>query len=41
MGGGGQPGVPEPSTWVLLMLGFAGLGFAAFRRAKAHPAFMA
>jgi hypothetical protein len=41
MGGGGQPGVPEPSTWALLMLGFAGLGFAAFRRAKARPAFMA
>ena len=25
-------GVPEPSTWAMLMLGFAGLGYAAFRR---------
>ena len=24
--------VPEPSTWVMLLLGFAGLGFAAYRR---------
>ncbi len=27
-------GVPEPSTWALLLLGFAGLGFAGHRRAK-------
>jgi PEP-CTERM motif len=26
--------VPEPSTWALMMLGFAGLGFAGYRRAK-------
>jgi PEP-CTERM motif len=26
-------GVPEPSTWAMLLLGFAGLGFAAYRRA--------
>ncbi len=26
-------GVPEPSTWVLLVLGFAGMGFASYRRA--------
>jgi hypothetical protein len=25
-------GVPEPSTWAMMMLGFAGLGYAAFRR---------
>jgi PEP-CTERM motif len=25
--------VPEPSTWVMMLLGFAGLGYAAFRRA--------
>jgi hypothetical protein len=29
--------VPEPSTWAMMMLGFVGLGYAAFRRsAKAH-----
>jgi PEP-CTERM motif len=26
--------VPEPSTWAMLMLGFAGLGYAAFRRSR-------
>jgi hypothetical protein len=25
-------GVPEPSTWVMMAVGFAGLGFAGFRR---------
>ena len=36
---GGVPSpVPEPSTWVMMGLGFAGLSFAAYRRAaKAHP----
>jgi hypothetical protein len=24
--------VPEPSTWALMLLGFAGLGFAGYRR---------
>jgi hypothetical protein len=24
--------VPEPSTWVMMLLGFAGLGFVAYRR---------
>jgi hypothetical protein len=32
--------VPEPSTWAMLLLGFAGLGFMAYRR-KAKPALMA
>jgi len=27
--------VPEPSTWAMLLAGFAGLGFAAYRRARA------
>jgi hypothetical protein len=36
------PGTPEPSTWVMLMLGFAGLGFVASRRSrKAEPAAIA
>jgi hypothetical protein len=26
--------VPEPSTWAMMLLGFAGLGFAGFRKAK-------
>jgi hypothetical protein len=25
-------GVPEPSTWAMLLIGFAGVGFAAYRR---------
>ena len=25
-------GVPEPSTWAMMLLGFAGLGYASFRR---------
>jgi hypothetical protein len=32
--------VPEPSTWAMLLLGFAGLGFMAYRR-KSRPVFMA
>jgi hypothetical protein len=31
IGGGG--GAPEPSTWAMMLLGFAGLGYAARRRA--------
>jgi hypothetical protein len=38
---GGQPDrllssltVPEPSTWAMMLLGFAGLGFAGYRRAE-------
>ena len=31
--------VPEPSTWAMMLLGFAGLGFAGYRRAsEARPA---
>jgi hypothetical protein len=27
-----DPSIPEPSTWVMLLLGFAGLGFTGFSR---------
>ena len=32
--------VPEPSTWAMLLLGFAGIGFMAYRR-KSKPALLA
>jgi hypothetical protein len=32
--------VPEPSTWAMLILGFAGIGFMAYRR-KSRPAMLA
>jgi hypothetical protein len=31
-GGGIHPAVPEPSTWAMMILGFAGVGFMAYRR---------
>jgi hypothetical protein len=31
--------VPEPSTWAMLLLGFAGVGFMAFRRKRSGPQF--
>jgi hypothetical protein len=34
-----SPAVPEPSTWAMLILGFAGIGFLAYRR-KSKPAFI-
>jgi hypothetical protein len=30
------PGVPEPATWAMLLIGFAGIGFAGYRRS--YPA---
>jgi CHRD domain/PEP-CTERM motif len=36
----GVAAVPEPSTWAMMILGFAGIGFMAFRR-KSKPALMA
>jgi hypothetical protein len=33
--------VPEPSTWVMLLLGFAGLGYAAARRSAKNPSALA
>jgi hypothetical protein len=38
--GAGVGGVPEPSTWAMMLLGFAGVGFIAYRR-KSKPALMA
>jgi PEP-CTERM motif len=32
--GGVVEAVPEPSTWALMLLGFAGLGYAGYRRAR-------
>jgi hypothetical protein len=37
---GPVPAVPEPSTWAMLLLGFASIGFIAYRR-KSKPALMA
>jgi PEP-CTERM motif len=31
--------VPEPSTWAMLLLGFAGLGYAGYRRSKRRAIF--
>lgn len=33
-GGGGGGTVPEPSTWAMMLLGFAGLGFAGYRKTQ-------
>ena len=33
--------VPEPSTWALLLLGFAGIGYRVYRRQKDVPALAA
>lgn len=39
-GGGGTtvPGTPEPSTWVMMIMGFAGLGFAGYRASRKSAA---
>jgi hypothetical protein len=29
------PAIPEPSTWAMMLLGFGGLAFAGYRRARA------
>jgi hypothetical protein len=34
--GDGVAAIPEPSTWAMMILGFAGLGFMAYRR-KTRP----
>jgi len=35
-GGAGTGGVPELSTWAMMLIGFAGVGFIAYRRTKKH-----
>jgi hypothetical protein len=38
---GSSPAVPEPSTWAMMLVGFAGLGYAGYRetkRARFQPA---
>jgi hypothetical protein len=34
------PAIPEPSTWVMMALGFVALGYAAIRRGKANAALL-
>jgi PEP-CTERM motif len=33
-----QAAVPEPSTWAMILLGFVGVGFVAYRRKGSYPA---
>jgi hypothetical protein len=35
------PSIPEPSTWAMMLIGFAGLALAGYRRAKAGHAILA
>jgi PEP-CTERM motif len=34
-------GIPEPSTWAMMALGFAGPGFAGYRASRKSAAFAA
>ncbi len=38
---GVAPAIPEPSTWAMMILGFAGVGFVGYRRAKKGRAMLA
>jgi hypothetical protein len=31
-------GTPEPSTWAMMLVGFAGLGFAGYRKSRRRAA---
>jgi hypothetical protein len=31
-------GVPEPSTWAMMIFGFAGLGYLKYRQRRSKPA---
>ena len=35
---GDPPRRPEPSTWAMMLIGFAGLGYAGYRKARAPRA---
>jgi hypothetical protein len=39
VGTDGVSAVPEPSTWGMMILGFFGVGFMAYRRRRATPTF--
>ena len=32
--GNSPSAIPEPSTWAMMLLGFAGLGYAGYRKRK-------
>jgi PEP-CTERM motif len=34
VGGAVPRAVPEPSTWAMMLIGFAGVGYAGYRRAR-------
>jgi hypothetical protein len=36
----GSSTIPEPSTWAMMLLGFVGLGFVGYRRAKSGHALL-
>jgi hypothetical protein len=36
--GDGTVTVPEPSTWAMMLVGFAGLGYAGYRKTKTSAA---
>jgi hypothetical protein len=38
---GNTPAVPEPATWAMMLLGFLGVGFMAYRRRSPHMQFRA
>jgi hypothetical protein len=35
---GSNSTIPEPSTWVMMALGFAGLGFLGYRKTRSDNA---
>jgi PEP-CTERM motif len=37
----GAPAVPEPATWMMMILGFVGVGFVSYRRSRRSVAFAA